>query len=40
MADKLSNFLLKDITINFQTKVKPVVEKALYDFIVPNDAPG
>ena len=37
VSDLTGNTLAEDITINFQTKVKPVVEKALYDFIVPND---
>ena len=37
VADLTDNVLEEDIIINFQTKVKPVVDKALYDFIVPVD---
>lgn len=37
VADLTDNVLNEDIVINFQTKVKPQVEKALYDFIVPVD---
>lgn len=32
-----NNKVAEDIVINFTTKVKPTVEKALYDFIVPTD---
>lgn len=32
-----NNKVADDIVINFTTKVKPTVEKALYDFIVPTD---
>lgn len=37
VADLTDNVLNEDIVINFQTKVKPSVEKALFDFIVPID---
>lgn len=37
VADLTDNVLAEDIIINFQTKVKPAVDKALYDFIVPVD---
>ncbi|MGN0220944.1 MAG: Ig-like domain-containing protein [Prevotella sp.] len=37
VADLTDNVLNEEIVINFQTKVKPHVEKALYDFIVPVD---
>ena len=37
VADLTGNALAEDITINFQTKVKPTVEKALYDFVVGTD---
>ncbi len=37
VADLTDNVLSEDIVISFQTKVKPFVEKALYDFIVPVD---
>lgn len=37
VADLTDNVLNENIVINFQTKVKPQVEKALYDFIVPVD---
>ena len=37
VADLTDNAIAEDIVINFQTKVKPSVEKALYNFIVPND---
>lgn len=32
-----NNVLADEIVINFQTKVKPSVEKGMYDFIVPDD---
>ena len=37
VADLTDNVLNENIVINFQTKVKPQVEKAIYDFIVPVD---
>lgn len=37
VSDLTGNTLTEDITINFQTKVKPAVEKALYDFVVGTD---
>ena len=37
VSDLTGNTLAEDITINFQTKVKPAVEKALYDFVVGTD---
>lgn len=37
VADLTDNAIAEDIVINFQTKVKPSVDKALYDFIVPVD---
>lgn len=37
VADLTDNAIAEDIVINFQTKVKPAVEKAMYDFIVPID---
>ena len=37
VADLTDNVLNENIVINFQTKVKPQVEKAHYDFIVPVD---
>lgn len=37
VMDLCDNALMDNITINFSTKTKPVVAKALYDFIVPDD---
>ena len=37
VSDLTDNMVAKDITVNFQTKVKPAVTKALYDFVVPDD---
>ena len=37
VADLTDNAINSDIVIRFQTKVKPSVDKALYDFIVPQD---
>ena len=37
VADLTNNAITSDITINFSTKEKPAVTKALYDFIVPTD---
>lgn len=36
VADLTDNYLAEAVTINFQTKVKPAVEKGLYDAIVSN----
>lgn len=37
VSDLTDNYLAKAVTINFTTKTRPEVEKALYDFIVPDD---
>ncbi len=37
VADLTNNAIDTDITVNFTTKEKPAVEKALYDFVVPTD---
>lgn len=37
VMDLCDNALMDNITIHFSTKTKPVVAKALYDFIVPDD---
>ncbi len=37
VTDLTDNVYTEDITIAFQTKVRPVVEKALYDFVVGVD---
>lgn len=37
VADLTDNYLAEAITINFSTKTRPAVEKALYDFVVPTD---
>ncbi len=37
VADLTDNVIDTDIVIAFQTKVKPAVTKALYDFVVPRD---
>lgn len=37
VADLTDNAIKSDITFSFTTKEKPVVTKALYDFIVPTD---
>lgn len=37
VADLTGNAIKEDINISFQTKVKPAVTKALYDFVVPAD---
>lgn len=37
VSDLTDNTIAKDIVINFTTKTKPTVTKALYDFIVPTD---
>lgn len=37
VSDLTDNALDKDIVINFSTKTRPAITKALYDFIVPDD---
>lgn len=37
VSDLTDNTIAKDIVVNFQTKVKPAVTKATYDFVVPDD---
>lgn len=37
VADLTGNAIAEAITIGFTTKTKPVVTKAMYDFIVPDD---
>lgn len=37
VQDLTDNTLAEAITIHFTTKNKPVIEKALYDFVVPRD---
>ena len=37
VADLTDNYLADEIVINFTTKTRPAVEKAMYDFIVPDD---
>lgn len=37
VADLTDNYVTEAITINFTTKTRPAVTKALYDFVVPND---
>lgn len=37
VTDLTDNALDKEITINFTTRTRPVVTKALYDFVVPDD---
>ncbi|MBD5253972.1 MAG: pectin esterase [Bacteroides sp.] len=37
VSDLTDNYLAEPITINFSTKTRPSVEKALYDFVVPTD---
>lgn len=37
VADLTDNYLNQEITISFTTKTRPVVEKQLYDFIVPDN---
>lgn len=36
VADLTDNYMAEAVTINFQTKQKPVVEKGLYDAVVSN----
>lgn len=37
ISDLTDNAIDKDIVINFTTKTRPAVNKALYDFVVPDD---
>ncbi len=37
VSDLTDNYLTSEIVINFSTRTRPVVEKALYDFVVPTD---
>lgn len=37
ISDLTGNFIDKDITVNFTTKNKPTIAKALYDFIIPDN---
>lgn len=37
VSDLTDNTIADDITINFTTMTRPVVTKALYDFVVPDD---
>lgn len=37
IGDLAGNAISKDITLTFSTKTRPVVTKALFDFIVPDD---
>lgn len=37
VSDLTDNFIANDITVNFTTMTRPVVAKALYDFVVPDD---
>lgn len=37
VADLTDNYIDKAITLNFTTKSRPAVSKALFDFIVPDD---
>lgn len=37
VADLTDNYLADEIVINFTTKTRPEVAKAMYDFIVPDD---
>ena len=37
VSDLTDNFITDDITVNFTTMTRPVVTKALYDFIVPDN---
>ncbi|MCH5245377.1 MAG: Ig-like domain-containing protein [Muribaculaceae bacterium] len=37
VADLTDNYSDKAVTINFTTRTRPEVDKALYDFIVPDD---
>lgn len=37
VADLTDNYLADEIVINFTTKTRPMIAKAMYDFIVPDD---
>lgn len=37
VSDLTDNYLTEAININFSTKTRPAVDKALYDFVVPDD---
>lgn len=37
VADLTDNYLGQPITLGFTTKTRPAVQKALYDFVVPDD---
>ena len=37
VSDLTDNAMAEDIVINFSTKTRPAITKALYDFIVPDD---
>ena len=37
VSDMTGNLITNDITVSFTTMTRPVVTKALYDFIVPDD---
>ncbi len=37
ISDLTDNTIAEAITVKFSTKTKPTIEKALYDFIVPDD---
>lgn len=37
VSDLTGNTVGEDITLTFTTREKPVVEKALYDFVIPDD---
>lgn len=37
VSDLTDNYLADEIVINFTTKTRPVITKAMYDFIVPDD---
>lgn len=37
VSDMTDNFITNDITVSFTTMTRPVVAKAMFDFIVPDD---
>ena len=37
VSDMTDNLITEDITVNFTTMTRPVVTKAMFDFIVPDD---
>lgn len=37
VSDMTGNFITNDITVSFTTMTRPVVAKAMFDFIVPDD---